>query len=288
MNKIIKTDDKRKEIAAKEAIRAEKSRKSSAVERGMRNHIYIWSVIMMVIMPILTEIGLRAVNVWLDTYISVYYPSTAITVLQWVTYYLKIILTLVYQFGGFAVLGYSVMRYSVKKSLCPLLLSIVSITIGYGSGIFETIYLYGVNAIKSNFAYYVTYWTLNYFLSLFTTLCIIFLCAMLRFAFMHHSRLQMQVQIVEEPREERRKNALRRLYLWIALLLFVFNFVPDIQNMIGEYRKVGAPEDIWDLITFVQPLITTPLMSAFGYFIMLRVGTVLTNQYTAQQEYAEK
>lgn len=285
MKRITKAEAARREAIRREAVRAEKARKASVAERYMLTRINTWAVLMMVVMPLLVDVALRAVNVWLDTYIAVYYESTAITVLQWVVYYLVLILTTVYQFGGFAVLGYSVMRYNVKKSVVPILLSVVSATVNYGAGIVEIIYTQGINTVKNNLAYVLPYWILNYFLALFTTLCIIFLCAMLRLAFLRHGR--MQVHISEESREEKKKNVLRRLYLWMTGLLFLFNFVPGVMNMVMELSEAGAPEDIWDFITLIQPLVEIILLNALGYFTMLKVGTILTEQNEEQLARAE-
>lgn len=288
MKKNIKTNaslSSGRETAQKEDVRAEKSRKASAAERFMLRKINFWSLIIMIVMPLCVDVGLRALKVYVDTFISVYYSSAAVTVLQWVLYYLMLLLTMLYQFGGYGVLGYSIMRYNVQKSICPILLSVAAATIHYLSGIVEIIYLQGINTIRNNLTYLSVYWILNYFLALFTTLCVIFLCAILRIAFIRHGR--MQVQISDESREVRKKNVLRRLYLWITGLLLLFNFFPALMNMIAEIKAVGGPEDIWEWITLLQPFAEILLLHALGYFTLLRIGTMLTGLNEKQRLRAE-
>ncbi len=280
MKKIINADSERKERLCAQTAKRERQLYADAAECLMRKRITIASFITMVFLPLLIDGVLRAVGVWVDTTLAVFYPSLAVTTLQWVLYYLVLLLRAVYQFGGYAVLGYSVMRYGISKSLCPTVLSLVSATVTYLSGMLQTIYTEGIAVIKTNLMYVLPYWVLNYFLALFTSLCLIFLCAMLRIAFLRRGR--MQVGISEEPPAVRKQNVLRRLYLWMAGLLFFFTFFPGVMNMIAEVREVGAPEDIWDFITLVEPLIRIILFDLLGYFAMLHIGSMLTKQNETQ------
>ena len=267
----------------------------------MLRAIRIASLICMIAAPLLVDGLLRAVNVYIDTYIAVFYPITAVTVLQWMLYYLLLILTYVYQCASYGILGYSVLRYGVKRSAVPIILILISATVSYASGIIEFLYLAGTTTVKSNLAYYLSYWALNYFLSLFTCLCLIFLCAMLRTAFQRKKRTakqsfrdnpgaytagqqlpdgnaRLQVGITDEDAAARKTNVLRRLYLWMTGLLFAFRFLPGIMNMITEIGSVGAPHDIWDWITLLQPFAELALLSAMGYFVMVYVGSRLTDR----------
>ena len=278
-----------------------KTRRACHADAGMLRVIRIASLLCMIAAPLLIDGLLRAVNVYVDTYIAVYYPTTAVTVLQWMLYYLLLILSYVYQCASYGILGYSVLRYGVRRSAVPTVLILVSATLSYAAGIIEVIYLAGSTAIKSNLAYYLIYWALNYFLSLFTCLCLIFLCAVLRTAFQRKKRTQKQsfrdspgaytaqsqlpdgdsrltVGITEEDTAARKTNVLRRLYLWMTGLLFVFRFIPSVTNMIVEIRSVGAPGDIWDWITLFQPFAELALLTAMGYFVMLYTGSVLTDR----------
>ena len=270
-------------------------------DADMLRAIRIASLICMIAAPLLVDGLLRAVNVYIDTYIAVFYPITAVTVLQWMLYYLLLILTYVYQCASYGILGYSVLRYGVKRSAVPIILILISATVSYASGIIEFLYLAGTTTVKSNLAYYLSYWALNYFLSLFTCLCLIFLCAMLRVAFQRKKRTakqsfrdnpgaytaapqlpdgnaRLQVGITEEDAAARKTNVLRRLYLWMTGLLFAFRFLPGIMNMITEIGSVGAPHDIWDWITLLQPFAELALLSAMGYFVMVHVGSRLTDR----------
>ncbi|MBE6657953.1 MAG: hypothetical protein E7604_05850 [Ruminococcaceae bacterium] len=285
-----------------------KNRASFHAEHRMLRIIRIASLLCMVLCPLLIDGLLRAVNVYVDTYIAVFYPTTAVTVLQWMLYYLLLILSYVYQCASYGVLGYSVMRYGVRKSSLPIVLILLSATIAYAAGIIEVLYLSGTAAVKNNIVYYAAYWALNYFLSLFTCLCLIFLCAMLRTAYQRRKRgarqnflhnpgsyatapqpdgdTRFHVGIVEEDAAARRKNVLRRLYFCMTALLFFFRFVPSITNMISEIRKVGAPGDIWDWVTLLQPFAELFLLTAMGYFVMLHVGSVLTEACASANEEA--
>lgn len=270
-------------------------------DRRMFRNIKIASLLCMIAAPLLIDGLLRAVSVYIDTYIAVFYPTTAVTVLQWMLYYLLLILSFVYQSASYAVLGYSVMRYGVKRSKFPIVFIIISSTIAYAAGIMEFIYLSGTSAIKNNPVYYITYWAINYFLSLFTCLCILFLCAVLRTSFQRKKRTasvnfrknpgmyttqtpdndsRFSVGITEEDAQSRKTNVLRRLYFGMTALLFVFRFVPTVTNMISEIRRVGVPYDIWDWITLLQPYFELFLLTAMGYFVMLHVGSVLTDRNT--------
>ncbi len=289
----------------------DKSRAFFRAEHKMLADIRLASIICMLICPLLIDGLLRAVNVYVDTYIAVFYPTTAVVVLQWILYYLLLILSYVYQCASYGILGYSVMRYGVKKSRLPIVLILISATLSYAAGIFEVLYLSGTTAVKSNLIYYVSYWALNYLLSLFTCLCLIFLCAFLRYAFQRNKRTQtpkqsfrqnpsayttlspdenahLRVEIVEEDAAARRRNVLRRLYLWMTALLFVFRFLPSITNMVMEISRVGAPRDIWDVITLLQPTAEITLFSAMGYFVMLYVGSRLTERNASAKEMAEE
>ena len=218
----------------------------------MLSDIRLASLICMLAAPLLIDGLLRAVNVYVDTYLAVFYPTTAVVVLQWMLYYLLLILSYVYQAASYGILGYSVMRYGVKKSGLPIILILVSATVSYAAGILEFLYLSGTTSVKSNLIFYVSYWALNYLLSLFTCLCLIFLCAMLRVAFQRKKRTakqsfrdnpgaytagqqlpdgnaRLQVGITEEDAAARKTNVLRRLYLWMTGLLFAFRFLPGIQ-----------------------------------------------------------
>ena len=280
-----------------------KIRHAIHAEAGMLRIIRIATLICMLASPLLVDVALRAVNVYIDTYIAVYYPTLAVTLLQWILYYLLLILTYVYQSASYSVLGYSVMRYGIKKSAFPIVMILVTATISYASGIFEFIYLAGTSAIKNNPLYYSFYWAINYLLSLFTCLCLIFLCAVLRSAFQRQKRharanfrsnpgaytaqpqtdgdTRLSVGITEEDAAARKSNVLRRLYLWMTGLLFLFRFLPSVMNMITELRSVGAPGDIWDWVTLLQPFAELFLLTAMGYFVMLWVGMRLT-EYNAK------
>lgn len=283
---------------------AQKSRAASAAESRMLRAIRIASLLCMIAAPLIVDVVLRALCVYVDTYIAVFYPTTAVTVLQWMLYYLVLILSYVYQSASYGILGYSVMRYGIRKSGLPILLILLSATLSYASGIAEFIYLSGTAAIKNNPGYYIAYWATNYFLSLFTCLCLVFLCAMLRTAFQRQKRVRgqsfrrnpgaytasaqapdgdtrLQVGITEEPAPVRRKNVLRRLYFWMTGLLFFFRFLPAVTNMISEIDRVGAPGDIWDWITLVQPFFELALLTALGYFAMLHIGSALTERNEA-------
>ncbi len=288
-----------------------KSRVSHRAEYSMLRSIRIASFICMLAAPLLIDGLLRAINVYVDTYIAVYYPTTAVVILQWILYYLLLILTYVYQCASYGILGYSVMRYGVKKSRLPIIFILISATISYAAGIIEVLYLSGTTAIKNNLVFYVSYWALNYLLSLFTCLCLIFLCAYLRYAFQRTKRTvkqsfrqnpsaytaQMQmpdgdtrlrVEIIEEDAVARKKNVLRRLYFIMSGLLFLFRFIPSIANMIEEIKAVGAPSDIWDWITLLQPFGEIILLTILGYFVMLYIGSSLTERNIAAREQAEE
>ena len=267
-------------------------------ESEMLRVIRIASLLCMLAAPLLVDVILRAVNVYIDTYIAVYYPTFAVTLLQWILYYLLLILTYVYQSASYSVLGYSVMRYGVRRSAFPIVMILITATVSYASGIVEFIYLAGTSAIKNNLLYYVFYWAINYLLSLFTCLCLIFLCAVLRSAFQRRKRTvranfranpgaytaqpqtdgdtRLAVGITEEDAAARKTNVLRRLYLWMTVMLFLFRFLPSVMNMITELRSVGVPGDIWDWITLFQPFAELILLTAMGYFVMLWVGMRLT------------
>lgn len=293
------------------ALQAEtsKNRASFHAEHKMLRSIRTASILCMLIAPLLIDGLLRAVNVYVDTYIAVFYPTTAVIVLQWILYYLLLILTYVYQCASYGILGYSVMRYGVRKSRLPIILILISATLNYAAGIFEVIYLSGTTAIQNNLIFYTAFWALNYLLSLFTCLCLIFLCAMLRYSFQRKKHTEKQnfrknplsytaqtpdgnthlrVEIVEEDAAARKQNVLRRLYLWMTGLLFVFRFIPSVTNMISEIRKVGAPGDIWDWITLLQPYLEITLLTALGYYVMLYIGSALTERNTAAKEAAEE
>jgi len=278
-----------------DAEAAKKARRRFMADSAMLGSIRRFSLLFMVAAPILVDAVLRAAAVYLDTDIAVFYPSTAVTVLQWLLYYLLLILTYLYQGAGYGILGYSVLRYGIRRSLLPILLTLFSATFSYAAGIVELIYLSGTTAVKNNLSYLVIYWLLNYFLSLFTCLCLIFLCALLRTAFLRQNRgakkaasgadvdpgACLQVQIGEETPEDRRKNALRRLYRWMTGMLFLFRFVPTAANTYSEIISVGAPEDIWDWITLLQPYAELLLLSALVYFFMLQIGALLSEKNEA-------
>lgn len=271
----------------------------------MFRSIKLASLLCMIAAPLFVDGILRAVHIYVDTYIAVFYPTTAVTVLQWSLYYLLLILSYVYQCASFGILGYSVMRYGVRRSVFPIVLLIISTTLTYGAGIIEFIYLYGTTTVKNDLIYYVSYWALNYFLSLFTCLCLIFLCALLRVSFQRKKRTEtvsfrknpgaytMQqpdgdarfaVGITHEDAQARKVNVLRHLYFGMTALLFFFRFIPTVTNMISEIRQVGAPYDIWDWITLLQPYFELFLLTAMGYFVMLHVGSVLTERNTAAKQ----
>ena len=297
-------------------VKPDHSRAPLRAEQKMLSDIRLASLICMLAAPLLIDGLLRAVNVYVDTYLAVFYPTTAVVVLQWILYYLLMILSYVYQSASYGILGYSVMRYGVKKSGLPIILILVSATVSYAAGILEFLYLSGTTSVKSNLIFYVSYWALNYLLSLFTCLCLIFLCAFLRYAFQRNKRTQkprqsfrqnplaytagkteaaqmpdgdtrLHVEITAEDAAARRQNVLRRLYLWMTALLFGFRFLPSVANMVTEIREVGAPGDIWDVITLLQPLAEITLLSALGYFVMLYIGSVLTERNAAAKEASE-
>ena len=288
-----------------DAESAQKARRRYQADSAMLGSIRKFTLLFMVAAPLLVDAVLRAASVYLDTYIAVFYPSTAVTVLQWLLYYLLLILTYLYQGAGYGILGYSVMRYGIRRSLFPILMTVFSATFSYAAGIVEFIYLNGTTAVKNNLSYLVIYWLLNYFLSLFTCLCLIFLCALLRSAFLRKNRAarksaggtgdaginpdtRLQVQIGTETPENRRKNALRRLYRWMTGMLFVFRFVPTAANTYSEIASVGTPEDIWDWITLLQPYAELLLLSALVYFFMLQIGALLSEKNEAALLRAEE
>ncbi len=258
-----------------EAAKAARTIKADIAERKMRGKIRWYAVLFMAIIPVVVCFLLRGICAYVDNDLAVLHPSTAMTVLQWILYYSMLLCMSLFQCAGFGILGYSVLRYGVKKSIGPILLSLLSATITCASGIAEMFYTHGIYTVRSNLPYLLPYWLLNYFLSLFTTLCIIFLCAMLRISFIRHGRLR--IGITKEPKETRQKNVLRRLYLYITLLLLAFNLISGGMSTYAEVRKVGGPEDFWDFFTLIEPYIETLLLSALGFFMELRIGTYLTN-----------
>lgn len=249
--------------------------RASAAERVMLRRIGILSVCVMVLLPLAVCFGLRFLSVYVDTDLSVLYPSSAMTVLQWVLYYLVMIGMALTPYAGFGILGYSVLRYGVKQSLLPVLLTVAGGIITYVSGICETLYLYGWSTIQKNFSYAVSLWIVNFFLAVFSYLCVIFLCAMLRISFVRRGR--MAVGISREDRAARQKNVLRRLYLWIALMTAAFSLLPEIMNSAAEIGQVGAPGDFWDFFTFFMPYIELLLFSALGWLLELKIGESLTS-----------
>ncbi len=294
-----------------QAANAEDTHAFRRAEYSMLRSIRIASVLCMLIAPLLIDGLLRAVHVYVDTYIAVFFPTTAVVILQWILYYLLLILTYVYQCASYGILGYSVMRYGARKSRLPTVLILVMATVNYAAGILEFLYLSGTTAVKNNIVYYVSYWALNYLLSLFTCLCLIFLCAFLRYSFQRRKRTEKQsfrknpgaytaqmqspeadsrlrVEIVEEDAAARKKNVLRRLYLWMTGLLFLFRFIPGTANMVSEISKVGAPGDIWDWITLLQPFGEIVLLTLLGYYVMLYTGSYLTERNSAAKEAAEE
>ncbi len=271
----------------KQLVKPQNHSAAAAAENAMLRYIRLLSLLAMVVSPLLINGVLQGISVYVDTYISVYYPSTAVTLLQWVLYYGIVILTTVYQFVGFAVLGYTILRYGIKKSALPIVFAVTASTVVYVSGIVETIYLAGVNAIKNNLGYLISYWAVNYFLSLFSTFCIIFLCSILRVSFVRHGRLQVGIKSDSESKEDRKHNVLRRLYIYLTLMIFIFNFVPAVLNTFYEIRTVGGPADVWEWITLLQPHLELILLHAMGYFIMLSFGSLLTKRNKAERERAE-
>ena len=89
---------------------------------------------------------------------------------------------------------------------------------------------------------------------------------------------RFHVEIRDESAADRKQNVLRRLYVWMTGLLFFFRFVPTVANTFSEVSQVGAPGDIWDWITLLQPYPELILLTLLGYFIMLRVGAALTEK----------
>lgn len=287
------------------------NRAAYRAESRMLGSIRLASVIFMLIAPLVIDGLLRAVNVYVDTYIAVYYPTTAVVVLQWILYYLLLILSYVYQCASYGILGYSVLRYGIKKSRLPIIFILISATVSYAASIIEVIYLSGTTAVKNNLVYLASYWVLNYLLSLFTCLCLIFLCAYLRYAFQRTKRTakqnfrqnpsayaaqtqlpdentRLRVEIVEEDAAARKKNVLRRLYVTMSGLLFLFRLIPGIANMVTELRSVGAPGDFWDWITLLQPFGELILLTALGYLVMLYIGSRLTERNEAAKMLAEE
>ncbi|MBQ3066315.1 MAG: hypothetical protein IJC98_08785 [Clostridia bacterium] len=273
----------------KQTNQLEKSQSHSAAilaENAMLRYIRQLCFLTMIITPLLINVLLQGISVYIDTYISVYYPSTAVTLLQWVLYYGIVILTMIYQFAGFSILGYTILRYGVKKSTLPIILAIAASTIVYVSGIFETIYLAGINTVKNSLDYLIYYWIINYFLGLFSTFCVIFLCSILRVSFVRHGRLQIGIKAGTESREERKNNVLRRLYIYLLLMIFFFNSVPALLNTYYEVQTVGGPTNVWEWFTLLQPHLEIVLLHAMGYFIMLACGNALTKRNKAERERA--
>ncbi len=273
----------------KQTNQLEKSQSHSAAilaENAMLRYIRQLCFLTMIITPLLINVLLQGISVYIDTYIAVYYPSTAVTLLQWVLYYGIVILTMIYQFAGFSILGYTILRYGVKKSTLPIILAIAASTIVYVSGIFETIYLAGINTVKNSLDYLIYYWIINYFLGLFSTFCVIFLCSILRVSFVRHGRLQIGIKAGTESREERKNNVLRRLYIYLLLMIFFFNSVPALLNTYYEVQTVGGPTNVWEWFTLLQPHLEIVLLHAMGYFIMLACGNALTKRNKAERERA--
>ena len=258
-------------------------------ERRMRHRIFVVSLIVMAAVPAFVGWGLSGLSAYIDNDVAVYAPSALITAVSYALSILISLFSMLYQYAGFGVLGYSVMRYGVRKSAPPIVLSVVCALITFAGNIGVLFYIYGVSAIRNNLAYFLPIWILTFFLALFTCFCVIFLCAMLRASFRKTGRLSVSVSFsvrgVREDRDSRRRNVLRRLYLWITGLLFFFNFVSSALGTFAELRQLGAPETVWDWYTLLEPYIQLLLYSAAGYFVQLAVGRYLTE---ADREIGEK
>lgn len=247
-----------------------------AVEQRMKKVITLASVIIMVVLPLIVCFGLRGLEAYVDNDLAVLHPSAAMTALQWVLYYLVLIMMAVIQYAGFGVIGYSVLRFGFGKSLVPILLSVVSAAITYISSIAEMIFVYGNNAVLQNIEYLGIQWIINFLLSLFTTVCVVFLCVMVRRAFIRGGRLA--VGITKEDRAAKQKNVLRRLYLSIFVLLLAFNLVSSVMTTFAEIRQVGGPGNFWEFYTLIEPYFETILIAALGFFMQCRVGQFLTDR----------
>ena len=251
------------------------SHPSAVREQRMLRRIFCVSLVFMIAAPIFVGWILTGLSVYIDNDVLVYAPSTMLTAASYVLSYLISLFSCLYQYAGFGVLGYSVMRYGVKKSAVPIVLSLVCVLITYAGNIGVLFYIYGKAAIFDNLGYFLPIWALNLFLAVFTCFCVIFLCALIRTAFRRKGRLAVSVS--KEERETRKHNALRRLYLWITLLLVFFNFVSAALGTYAELRQVGAPETVWEWYTLLEPYFGLILYSVIGYFTMLAAGKYLTD-----------
>ncbi len=260
--------------------------KAEKTERHMRKFLVRLSVIVMVLCPILLDFGLAWFSTYVDTDLSVFYPSTAMTAFQWGLDYLSMILGCICHYAGYAIMGYSIMRFGVKKSPAPILLALVSVTIRYAGGVVSTVYAVGSVYVRENLSRLLIIWITNYLLGLFTVLCALFLCAMLRASFRREGALR--VSLSREEKAQKKQNVLRRLYLWITLLFLVFNMVPALMNTYAEVQEVGGPEDIWDWISLLLPLFETALMCILGYFVQIGMGTYLSRKNTAYRTAASR
>lgn len=243
-------------------------------ESRMRRKILVLSVLLMTAAPFFVNWVLTGLSAYIDSSVAVYAPSTLITVASYLLSYLISLLTVLYQYAGFGLLGYSVMRFGIKKSRAPILLTFLCAVIAFGGNIAEAFYLYGKSAILGHPGYFFPIWAINLFLSLFTCFCVFFLCATVRTSFGKKGRLAVSVR--QEDRETRRHNALRRLYFLDTVLLFVLNLISSLLGTYAEVRKLGGPETVWEWISLVEPQFLLLLTGVIGYFTQLAVGRYLT------------
>ncbi len=263
---------------------AEAAKKQAAIagavaERQMQSVLLRLSLLCMVILPLIICYGLRMFAAYIDTDLIYLYGSPLLSALSVVLYYTVLIGTVLFQYAGYGILGYSVLRYGVRASLAPVFLVLASSTLVYFSSIAETVYLYGASYIASSLSYLLPYWLINFSLAIFSELCIIFLCAMIRAAFARHGRLR--IGIAKEDKEARRKNVLRRLYLYIVLLLLVFSLLSVGMDIFAMVSESGAPETFDDWVFLLEPIVETLLFAALGYFAASVVGAMLTKKNLA-------
>ncbi|MBQ4290768.1 MAG: hypothetical protein II719_06185, partial [Clostridia bacterium] len=134
-------------------------------------------------MNLLISIGPEWLLAFLEIDVYPFYPSDSLNVLCLILSYAIMAATTFCRSAGFAVIGYSVLRFDGKRSARLLLVAFAGLVLSFVSTLLESFYEYGSSVVVSNYSYFVPLWISNLLLGVFSYSCLFFLCVIFRRSF---------------------------------------------------------------------------------------------------------
>ena len=244
-------------------------------EYKLRRFLLSACLFLFLFLNLLISIGPEWLLAFLEIDVYPFYPSDSLSALCLILSYAIMVATTICRSAGFAVIGYSVLRFDGKRSARLLLVAFAGLVLSFVSTLLESFYEYGSSVVVSNYSYFVPLWISNLLLGVFSYSCLFFLCVIFRRSFPHKGNLRISAFSASG---KRRGNPLLTLYFWMTAVSFFFGLIQDLFTTYSEIRAVGWPESGEDVFALLLPYLELAVLTVLYYAVSVLTGRILSRK----------